>query len=135
MAKTKRKRRDTGKSKIFEISFGRTGTNSLTEAMSILGFRSIHGLHTARQKRNVLLRTIYGRCDWVFRKEFDFFCNFPVGVWKLLPWRFPEAKFILLIREQEGWWDSMRRLMKQNKAPLKSAVQTFRYYLFLVLPC
>lgn len=112
--------------KIFGIGLLKTATCSLTEAMNILGYKSYH-------------EPYYLDRIW----DFDFVNDMPIAVrYKFLDAMFPNAKFILTIREMnswiksiEGWWKNLtegdllpegrRRKMNTQFDPIGTAYNRF----------
>src|SRR6056297_2644862 len=103
--------------KIFNIGFNKSGTTSLTEAMNILGYKSIHYnkdnefiydlINNNRKNNKKLLDGLEG---------FDFFADFQgMKFYKELDKQYPGSKFILTIRELNSWLDSRERHVKRNQ--------------------
>ncbi len=82
-------------SKVFGIGLGKTGTTSLTAALKILGYKSIH----------------YPIKMTDFDK-FDAITDIPGAMgremYKTLDTKYPNAKFILTVRERKSWLKSIR---------------------------
>jgi len=79
--------------KVFGIGLTRTGTNSLTIAMHILGYRVKHAAAHIDEVRN-----------------YDFLSDIIIsGRYKFLDYVYPESKFILTIRDTESWIESNRQ--------------------------
>ena len=75
------------KQKIFGIGLGRTGTKSLAKAMAILGYKVKHSPKYVDEIDN-----------------YDFINDiFIAARYKFLDYMFPDAKFILTIRDTESW--------------------------------
>lgn len=80
--------------KIFGIGLGKTGTTSLTKAMTILGFTPVaHGIKYIDELRDVKFAA-------------DIFI---AARWQFLAYAYPKAKFILTDRDTESWLDSTQR--------------------------
>lgn len=87
--------------KIFGIGLSRTGTTSLTAALTAAGFRIIH----------------YPNKQQLFSEDNDGATDIPViSYYKELDKVFPNSKFIYTVREKKDWVDSMSRYLprKQN---------------------
>ena len=83
--------------KVFGIGLSRTGTTSLHEALSILGYRSIHYPPTPE---------LYSLLDY-----YDAASDTPVAANFIdLDRRFPGSKFILTVRDRDLWLRSTKRL-------------------------
>lgn len=79
--------------KIFGIGLGRTGSRSLATAMHKLGYRS---KHSPKHLSDI----------W----KFDFLNDIRISCrYKFLDFCFPEARFILTVREIDSWIESNRR--------------------------
>ncbi|MCK7590235.1 hypothetical protein M0G43_06600 [Subsaxibacter sp. CAU 1640] len=86
------------KEKIFGIGLSRTGTTSLTSALEILGYKSIH---YPEYYFNSLFEL---KINPEILQEFDAMTDVPVAfLFKELDDRFPNAKFILTIRDEDSW--------------------------------
>lgn len=84
------------KRKIFGVGLSRTGTVSLTTALKQLGYRAKHYPH--------LFQVVE------LAKQVDALTDTPVIVYmETLDRLFPNAQFILTIRDEDEWIDSCRR--------------------------
>lgn len=84
--------------KIFGIGIGRTGTSSLTSAMRILGYKSLHFVPNLNP---VIIRKI------------DFVCDTPVpACYKDLDVQYPGSRFIYTTRKISTWLKSVKWLFK-----------------------
>ncbi|MET9087199.1 sulfotransferase family protein [Streptomyces sp. NPDC004237] len=89
---------------IFGVGAHRTGTSSLTEALTILGFRASHWGDRAEIRRDL--------DQGIFRlslmKRMDAVSDLPIPtIWRNLASTFPDARFILTIRAPEEWIESV----------------------------
>lgn len=85
--------------KVFGIGLSRTGTTSLTRALSMLGFRCRHYPNPAK--------ILAG--DLTVADRFDALTDIPAAaVFRDLDARYPGARFVLTVREPESWTRSMR---------------------------
>jgi hypothetical protein len=90
--------------KIFGIGLSRTGTTSLTAAFKVLEYRSIHypgfyfkNLLTVKIAENEL-------------ENYETLTDVPVAyIFKELDVQYPNAKFILTVRDDESWLKSVRK--------------------------
>lgn len=120
--------------KIFCIGLSRTGTMSLCEALSILGFKTIHfslGLFANGEivdkkfkftpelkllpwqalERKRELKSINKSFDPAFLDKYEAFGDLPFPLYfKELESKFPDAKFIYTRRSEESWLKSMQWL-------------------------
>ena len=89
---------------IFGIGFPRTGTNSLTAALTDLGYRAVkeweaHGW-----------RAVYPNSVPPLDPNWDAVIGFCSFCYSVFDRRYPGSKFILTLRDEEAWLGSMRRL-------------------------
>jgi len=91
--------------KIIGVGWNKTGTASLTVALNRLGYRC---KHNPRQRR--IQRILRGDC-----MGFDACCDYPVWErWRELYTVYPDAKFILTVRDLESWIRSRRAHVWRN---------------------
>jgi hypothetical protein len=91
--------------KIFCIGLSKTGTTSLTEALRILGFDAVHWYATKHAFRYTADGGI--DIDWQFFERHDAFADTPIArIYPQLDERYPDAKFILSIRDIDAWLES-----------------------------
>lgn len=94
---------DFKKPKIFGIGLSRTATTSLTTALNILGFTTIHFI-------NPLTNQIINNEDFLY---FDAFCDSPISYrFEELYELFPNARFIYTKRNLADWVRSSSNLYK-----------------------
>lgn len=86
--------------KIFGIGLPRSGTTSLNEALTILGYKSIHNPSKFILKKLAGIYTLNGRWDAI--------TNFGEFFFPILDEIFPNSKFILTIRDKSKWLNSCR---------------------------
>jgi len=98
--------------KVIGAGFGRTGTNSLKEALEQLGFGKCHHMvevlpseiqvrlwHEVAEKRSLQWDAIFD--------GFQSSCDFPSSAYyKELAAHYPDAKVVLTVRSPESWYDS-----------------------------
>ena len=101
--------------KVIGAGFGRTGTDSMREALTILGFGPCHHMFevNAHEEQKRMWRALvkgappvweqllagYGSCmDWP-----------SVYYWRELAAFYPEAKVVLTYRSAESWWKSFEQ--------------------------
>jgi hypothetical protein len=95
--------------------FGRTGTDSMREALVILGFGPCH--HMFEVNANDEQRRLWRRLAKGAEPNWDRLLagyascvDWPSAFyWRELMVRFPEAKVILTYRSPESWWDSFEK--------------------------
>lgn len=103
--------------KVIGAGFGRTGTDSMREALSILGFGPCHHMfevisnETQKQRWRALVQG--EPPDW--ESLFDGFASsvdWPSAYyWRELAAAYPEALVILTNRSSESWWNSFEKTL------------------------
>jgi hypothetical protein len=96
--------------KIFGIGFHKTGTSSLREALKILGYNVCPEELAYRFRKQVAAGVVLELLD--LADSFDAFEDSPWNyseVYKVLDEAYPEAKFILTVRNTDTWFDSILR--------------------------
>lgn len=99
--------------KIFGIGFGRTGTKSLTEALRILGYNCLHWAPDRTTVAEVITGAKVSRI--VRQRDAVIDTILPLLHYREYALRFPEAKFILTVRDTESWLQSIKRHMIQMR--------------------
>ncbi len=98
-------------SKVFGIGLSRTATVSLTEALKVLGYKSIH--YPIR-----MIRMRDGKL-WIDLKrvaKFDALTDTPITrFYKKLDKSFPNSKFILTVRDIDSWLGSIGKMCENLK--------------------
>lgn len=95
------------KPKIFGIGLSKTGTTSLFTALFMLGFRSGTYRHMAKLG---LDRWFHGDFEHDYFKDYDALTDIPLpALYTALDKVYPGSRFILTVREMDGWQDSCRR--------------------------
>lgn len=102
------------KEKIFGIGIGRTGTKSLSAALDLLGYKTVHWLSDKTSSCEVLTGAKVSRV--VERNEAIVDTILPLIYYKEYANRFPDARFILTIRDVESWLQSIKRHMIKMRA-------------------
>lgn len=108
--------------KVFGIGFHKTGTSSLFVALSILGYKAVHGgsrnvphggtggkklLDEYIEKGNYYLPTF---------EVYDAFTDNPYfSIWKELVKMFPDSKYILTVRDENKWIKSCAQYYKGRR--------------------
>ena len=90
--------------KIFGIGLSKTGTTSLTKALEILGYKSIH--HPQNW-----LKINDGKLDFDYKQieKYDTFTDIEIArFYKELDNRYPHSKFILTTRNIDSWLKSCK---------------------------
>ena len=98
--------------KLFGIGLSRTGTKSLAEALSILGFKTGHydeGMAAIEQTPNGLDINLKAVAEW------DALTDIPAAAfYQELDQAFPGSKFICTVRDKESWLVSIERHFMTN---------------------
>ena len=92
--------------KIIGVGFQKTGTSSLREALKILGY------HVKDTSSRPLIPILRGDFDRVLRmlRNYDAVEDTPwYMIYKELDQRIPGSKFILTLRDEESWFQSVSR--------------------------
>ncbi|MGR3272506.1 sulfotransferase family protein [Thalassococcus profundi] len=104
---------------IIGAGFGRTGTDSLREALAVLGFGPCHHMHEIRDHPEKAGPWHDYFCDGApldldllfdgYRSQVDW----PgAHLWRESAERYPNAKVILSVRDPEGWYASYSKTIK-----------------------
>lgn len=92
--------------RIFVIGLAKTGTTSITEALEILGFKSLHWAPLAKLNKQKVLELNW---QWWLNK-YDAFSDVPVTYFfRELDQKFPNSKFIQTVREKDSWLKSCKK--------------------------
>ncbi|HSF90964.1 MAG TPA: sulfotransferase [Paracoccaceae bacterium] len=102
--------------KIIGAGFGRTGTDSMREALEILGFGPCHHMIVLNknEEQRMAWRSFLAKDeppDWdVLLGGFQSCVDWPAAhYWRELAAAYPEAKVLLTVRDAEDWYDSAAR--------------------------
>jgi len=104
--------------KIFDIGHGKCGTQSLTRAMTMLGFKSVHWLkpgggplrHHVENNIKANRNLLYGF------EDYEFYSNFMGELYfKRLDKEYPRSKFIFPDRDLDSWLLSMENHVLLNQ--------------------
>jgi hypothetical protein len=101
---------------VFCFGYGRTGTKSLDAALSELGYASAHWFERGTASREDL-------CDKIRNSPYNAFSDDPMfqdDVYKLLDREFPDAKFILTVRNTVSWQKSVQNWFKGSPWEVKN---------------
>jgi len=104
------------KKKVFCIGAHKTGTTSLTNAFIKLGYNPMPESIAYKY----LHRDFNELITFIKRSKYNFFEDIPFNLfdnYKLLDKAFPSAKFILTVRDEKRWFESIYRWNKKLKHP------------------
>lgn len=107
--------------KIFAIGFYKTGTTTIYEALKVLGYRAINGdkpgSYPGADDGETLLRQIE-RGDYRL-PTFEFFDAFTDNpyfhLWREIYAQYPDAKYILTVRDESRWIDSCASFYRNRR--------------------
>ena len=104
--------------KVFGIGLSRTGTTSLTEALELLGYRTVHGPADPVTQLE-LYQFFASGADRVYLSvltSHDALTDAPVCcLYQALDKAYPGSKFILTIREKQSWLRSYQHLWEVSE--------------------
>jgi hypothetical protein len=99
--------------KILGVGLSRTGTTSLTRALTLLGFKAMH--YAPERLRDVFMG-LNQKPDFRRYDDVDAITDIPAAFfWKELWWAYPNLKFILTDRDPDGWFKSIAAHFSKNK--------------------
>lgn len=120
----------TDQQKIFGLGFSKTGTTSLEKALALLDYKVCAG-HFNNNYTNYLI-ALYVNKDYKelmkFTTLFDAFADGPWGggdLYKHLYEKYPQAHYILTIRDPEKWYNSFEKMITRFDANLGNAFDSF----------
>ncbi|GJL85911.1 MAG: hypothetical protein DHS20C02_16860 [Micavibrio sp.] len=100
--------------KIFGIGWHKTATTSLQEALDILGFPGRHYPH------EMYPEICAGQKNFKAADHYKSLTDFPVPlIFERLDQGYPGSKFILTVRDTEGWLKSVRKHFEIMSSPQK----------------
>jgi hypothetical protein len=108
--------------KVFVIGFHKTGTTSLAEALHLLNYKTVHGdarkaAHGGTEGRLLLEEYIKkGNYRLPTFDLYDAFTDNPYfSIWKELVRMFPDARYILTVRDEKAWISSCIKYYKGRR--------------------
>ena len=104
-------RRGTRPMKVFCIGLSKTATTSLTDALRLLGLDAVHWYATKHAFRYTEGGGDQGEdgidIDWTLFERHDAFADTPIArIYPQLDARYPDARFILTLRDPQRWLKS-----------------------------
>lgn len=112
--------------KIFCIGFQKTATSSIAVALEALGFEVAPGLwkrvdigdYEPPLTREILLAMAHDQIP-----QYDAFADNPWPLlWRELDESIPDAKFILTVRDEQAWYQSLCRMFRSYRSPLQDFI-------------
>jgi hypothetical protein len=92
--------RSEAKPKVFGVGLSRTGTRSLTAALQVLGFDTVH----YPVDEDTFRELAYGQYDLTILKDHDGLTDITtVPYYQQLDHAFPGSKFVLTVRDEVSW--------------------------------
>jgi len=122
--------------KVFNVGFSKTGTTSIEQAFKILGYRVSKGHWKYHYNYYLLAVALAGDYDEIIRytRLFDAFCDGPWGggtdLYKRLEQEYPDAHFLLTVRDPDKWHDSLVTMLTMFDDDLRTAMGTYHRYGF-----
>lgn len=105
--------------KIFGIGLSKTGTSSLARALEIIGYRTKDYMGIESYIRGDL-----ASLDKNTLEKNDAFTDTPIpSFYKELDQKYPNSKFILTVRDEEGWLKSCKKQFTQKLADKQNEAQ------------
>lgn len=102
--------------KVFCIGFHKTGTTSMAKALSALGYK-VTGPNGTRDPD--IARNVYEMAAALLKKNDAFQDNpWPI-IYKWCHEQYPDAKFILTLRDPERWYESQRKHFAASTTPMR----------------
>jgi hypothetical protein len=107
--------------KIFGIGFYKTGTTTLFEALRVLGYHTVNGdkpgSYPGADDGATLIRLIdAGDFRLPTFELFDAFTDNPYfRIWREIYALYPDARYVLSVREEQSWIESCVRFYKDRR--------------------
>jgi 3'(2'),5'-bisphosphate nucleotidase len=106
----------TDKAKIFGIGLSKTGTTSLANALQILGYKTKDNMGVVKYATGDLLSVDLDVVD-----AHDALTDTPIpSLYHALDARYPGSKFILTVRDSEGWLKSCKKQFTERFAEVQT---------------
>jgi hypothetical protein len=107
--------------KVFGIGLSRTGTASLNQALTLLGYCAVHypADKTTQDEYYAYFASPSETIHLTVLKYWDAITDTPACcIFEVLDKSYPDSKFILTIREKEAWLHSCERYWKEMLIPM-----------------
>lgn len=108
--------------KIFCIGFHKTGTSSLAAALKALNYR-VHGPGWVRDVELCANLERLKQAAYAVIEQYDAFQDNPWPLlWQELAADYPDALFILTLRDDQQWLDSACRYFADKQTPMRALI-------------
>jgi len=113
------------KVKVFCIGFHKTGTTSIGDFLQSLGYNNCHGAISLREElgdKNMMIKLYQKDYKEILAhaEKYDSLNDNPwYFMYKELDQKFPDSKFILMLRDEGDWIDSCKRYFKNTSTPFR----------------
>ena len=110
----------TARPKVFCIGFQKTGTTTMMQALTLLGYRVTGPNHV----RDSDIAETYERIAAELSDRFDAFQDNPWPlVYRQMDARHPGSKFVLTVRDEQKWYDSYRNHFEDKQcSPMEELI-------------
>jgi Sulfotransferase domain len=104
--------------RVIGAGFGRTGTDSMREALNVLGFGPCHHIFevTAHPEQKRLWRAMVAGAAPDWKRLFEGYAScvdLPAAwFWRTLIAVYPDARVVLTLRDSESWWRSFEPIAR-----------------------
>ena len=99
-------------SKVVCLSLGRNGTQSLTDFLVSLNYKTIHWIDQKDYQKSFSINSKYELTKYIesFEQEYDAFTDISFAIsYDFFNKKYSDAMFILITRDIDSWIRSMRR--------------------------
>jgi len=116
--------------KVFGLGFSKTGTTSLENVYDVLGYNVCRGHWNLKHNDYLLSLYVNGDYKEIYKmtKYWDAFADGPWGggslYKKLYEW-YPDAKYILTVRDSEKWYQSIYNMITTYDKAESTAMETY----------
>tara|TARA_R110002012_G_scaffold315003_1_gene528249 strand:+ start:560 stop:1183 length:624 start_codon:yes stop_codon:yes gene_type:complete len=108
--------------KIFCVGLNKTGTSSLHQAFTVLGINSVHYKGIEKTDIKEIIQTNYLAGNNILNgiEHYDAYSDWDLGpstidIVKEFDRQYPNSKFVLNIRDMEGWLNSREKHVERNQ--------------------
>ncbi len=107
--------------KVIGVGFHKTGTTSLSTALSILGFNNLRGIHFLRQQwgQTKCMQLLQDKEYGPYLDILEYYDSVEDNPWYLMykeiDDRYPDSKYILTIRDEQDWLSSCKHFFSDRQ--------------------